>query len=109
MYRVMCLECSSEQDIYRSFAQMDDLPLCCGKKTQRKVCAPMVMTDIQPYKSMVTGEMITSRSHHKAHLKQHRLVEIGNETKYLQPKPPSPPPGLKETIVRVANEKLRSK
>lgn len=45
------------------------------------VNAPSVMADIQPYKSMVTGEMITSRSYHREHLKQHRLVEIGNETK----------------------------
>jgi hypothetical protein len=40
-----------------------------------------VMGDIQPYQSMQTGEMITSRSHHKAHLKQHGLYEIGNEVK----------------------------
>jgi hypothetical protein len=43
--------------------------------------APMVMPDIQPYQSMQTGEMITSRSHHRAHLKQHGLIEIGNEIK----------------------------
>lgn len=40
---------------------------------------PFVMPDIQPYQSMVTGETITSRSHHRAHLKQHGKVEIGNE------------------------------
>jgi hypothetical protein len=38
-----------------------------------------VINDIQPYKSMQTGEMITSRSAHKAHLKKHGLIEIGNE------------------------------
>lgn len=48
------------------------------------VNAPMIMGDIQPYKSMVTGEMIMGRAQHKAHLKQHRLIEIGNETKYLK-------------------------
>ncbi|MCA2929408.1 MAG: hypothetical protein IM336_02415, partial [Microcystis sp. M018S1] len=31
--------------------------------------SPYVMPDIQPYKSMQTGGMITSRSHHRAHLK----------------------------------------
>lgn len=41
----------------------------------------MLMPDIQPYQSMQTGEMITSRSHHRAHLKQHGLIEIGNEIK----------------------------
>ncbi len=40
-----------------------------------------VMPDIQGYKSMQTGEWIGSRSTHREHLKTHRLVEIGNETK----------------------------
>ncbi len=39
----------------------------------------MVMPDIKPYKSMKTGEMITSRSKHREHLKQYGLVELGNE------------------------------
>lgn len=47
--------------------------------TRQDPNAPMVMNDIQPYQSMATGEWITSRSEHRAHLKQHRLVEYGNE------------------------------
>lgn len=46
-----------------------------------QVNAPMVQPDIAGYKSMVTGEWIGSRSSHRQHLKQHRLVEIGNEIK----------------------------
>ena len=38
-----------------------------------------VMGDIQPYQSMQTGEMIMGRRQHREHLKQHRLIEIGNE------------------------------
>ena len=70
--------------------------------------APMIMGDIQPYQSMATGEMITSRSHHREHLKRHGLVEIGNETKYLKnTKNPSPPPGLKETVAKLVHTKLK--
>lgn len=47
----------------------------------REVNAPYVMGDIQPYQSMQTGEMITSRSVHRQHLRQHGLIEIGNEVK----------------------------
>lgn len=43
--------------------------------------APFVMADIQPYKNMVDGKMITSRSHHREFLKANRLVEVGNELK----------------------------
>lgn len=84
LYQVKCQECGQEQEIFRSLSKIDDLPEHCGKSMIRLVCAPMVMADIQPYKSMLTGEMITSRSQHKAHLKSHGCVEVGNET--MQPK-----------------------
>lgn len=69
----------------------------------------MVMGDISPYQSMIDGSQINSRSQHRSHLRSHGCIEIGNEVKHLkaQVKPLAPPPGLKETIIRVANEKLR--
>lgn len=45
------------------------------------VNAPFVMEDIKPYKNMVDGKMITSRSQHREFLKANRLVEVGNEIK----------------------------
>ncbi len=47
--------------------------------------APIIMPDIQPYQSMADGSMITSRSHHREHLKQHNCIEIGNETMETKP------------------------
>jgi hypothetical protein len=41
--------------------------------------APYVIPDIQPYKSVITGEVIGSRSQHRSHLKQHGCIEVGNE------------------------------
>ena len=66
------------------------------------VNAPMVMPDIGEYTSMIDGSRITSRAQHRAHLRQHGVIEVGNETKALlsRVKPPSPPPGLKETLIR---------
>ena len=66
-----------------------------------------IMPDIAPYRSMVTGEMIGGRSQHREHMRAHQLVEIGNETKYLQPKPKQVPAGLKQMIAEIANAKLR--
>lgn len=40
---------------------------------------PMIMTDIQPYKSIITGEEIGSRSRHREHLAEHGCEEIGSE------------------------------
>ena len=41
--------------------------------------APMVMSDIEGYISQVDGTWIKSRSHHRAHLKEHRMIELGND------------------------------
>ena len=72
----------------------------------------MVMEDIAPYKSMFDGQMVTSRSKHREQtqaMREHGLVEVGNETKYLfpKPKPRTLPAGVKEDLIRLANEKLR--
>jgi hypothetical protein len=40
----------------------------------------IVMPDIEPYQSMITGEVIQSRSRHREHLREHGCIEIGNET-----------------------------
>lgn len=82
-----------EIEYYRSFVDGD-----VG------VAGPMhlVMGDIQPYKSMIDGTMIESRSKHRAHLKQHNCIEVGNETKHMmntKPKTDSHA-GLKEEIIR---------
>lgn len=54
----------------------EDMHLYVQDRAER---AHHVMPDIQPYRSMQTGEVIGSRSTHRAHLKQHGLVEVGNE------------------------------
>lgn len=47
--------------------------------------APLIMRDIDPYRSMFTGERIHSRSAHRDHLRAHRLIEVGNEYSRGQP------------------------
>lgn len=38
-----------------------------------------IQADIEPYQSMIDGSMISSRSQHRKHLKQHGCIEVGNE------------------------------
>ena len=38
-----------------------------------------IIRDIDPYKSMITGERIKSRAHHRQHLRDHGCIEVGNE------------------------------
>lgn len=71
--------------------------------------APYVIGELSPYQSMITGEMIDGRAAHRAHLKAHGVIEVGNETQALKPKPITPPAGRKEILARVAYERLRYK
>jgi hypothetical protein len=48
-----------------------------GKEKKR---SHQIINDIKPYKSMVDGSMITSRSAHREHLRKHNCFEVGNET-----------------------------
>jgi len=38
-----------------------------------------VVPDITPYKSMIDGKMVTSRSEHRRHLKANNCIEVGND------------------------------
>lgn len=71
---------------------------------RREVNAPMVMPDIAGYKSMQTGEWIGGRRQHREHLKQHRLIEVGNEIKAhlspTRPKMESPRAQIIEAVKR---------
>jgi len=47
--------------------------------------APMVMSDIDGYVSQVDGTWIDSRSKHRSHLKEHRMIELGNDVIMKRP------------------------
>lgn len=64
-----------------------------------------VMPDISPYMSMIDGTVITSRSKHREHLRDHGCVEIGNDSSLkARPKPLQSPPGLKDEIIRAVHQ-----
>jgi hypothetical protein len=64
-----------------------------------------VMNDITPYQSQIDGSMITSRSHHREHLKRHGCIEVGNEK--IEHRAATVVPGLKEEVARRVYENLR--
>jgi hypothetical protein len=74
--------------------------------------APMVMSDIEGYVSQVDGTWVKSRSHHRSHLKQHGMIELGNDVP-VQNKPfqmsRKDNEHRKRAIAEVAYEKLRYK
>ena len=80
------------------------------KQENKKRETAMVMSDIEGYISQVDGTWIKSRSHHRSHLKQHRMIELGNDVP-MQHKPIDMSTKSKETrkrqIAELTYEKLR--
>ena len=60
---------------------------------------PMVIRDIEPYKNMINGKMISSRSEHKELLRRHNCVEVGNEKMETKIAPP-PKDNRRESLHR---------
>jgi hypothetical protein len=84
-----------------------ELVYCAPEFSDDKPQLHMIMPDIAPYRSMIDGSEISSRSRHREHLMSHGCIEIGNETKYLKQRPVQTPAGLKQTVARLVYEKLR--
>lgn len=74
----------------------------CGRMAVQLLGFAHVVPDIEPYRSVVTGERIRSRAHHREHLKRHDLVEIGNER--IKPRKAVPMPPLHEDLKRAIQE-----
>lgn len=63
---------------------------------------PMILRDIDPYRCVVDGEMITSRSRHRQKLKETGCQEWGNETPKRKPVDlPPVAPDLKAAVEMV--------
>ena len=54
------------------------------KQSNRRIAPPAVMSDIGGYISQVDGSYIDSRSKHRNHLKQHNMIEMGNDVPMKQ-------------------------
>lgn len=105
-YSYRC-ECGSETSIVRMMKDHTrTIPCKCGSEMSQIIDRPHVIPDIEPYRSMVTGERIRGRSHHRQHLKQHQVVEVGNEP--IRQRKPKPMPPIVPDIKR-AIEELRSR
>lgn len=82
IYSYAC-DCGVIKEEWRKVDDRFDAPKHCNRRMQIQICAPSIQADIKPYKSMIDGSMITSRSQHRNHLRQHNKIEVGNEVDAL--------------------------
>lgn len=67
-----------------------------------------VIPDIQPYRSTIDGSVISSRSTHRQHLREHGCVEVGNEWNRAESKRTIPDvPGLGQELSRAYDRLAR--
>lgn len=57
---------------------------------------PMVMGDLTEHRNIATGEVVSSRSRHREILREHGLVELGNER--IEPRRPYEPQGVEQDM-----------
>lgn len=87
----------------KSYVQIDGQLYEKGSDEHMDALAPLIMPDIAEYTSMITGERITSRSRHREHLREHGMVELGNDSSVMNAKPkpiPSPDRAQLHEILR---------
>ena len=105
VYVHKCDKCHEVKEDFRKVADYDrNFPECCGDPMPRVLCAPAVMTDLEPYRSPVDGTIINSRSDHRNHLRQHKLIEVGNEKLNKPATKKIDPTGVADDIKRAMGE-----
>ena len=100
LYEYRCSEGHTTDEV-RAVDHRHDPLSCgvCGKPAEKIISAVgHAMPDIAGYRSMQDGSWIGSRSKHRAHLRQHGLIEVGNER--LPPRKPIPLDSPREDIRR---------
>ena len=50
-----------------------------SREPKRQSRAFYIIPDISPYRSVITGEVIGGRVRHRDHLREHGVIEVGNE------------------------------
>lgn len=71
------------------------------KGTEPRPLAPEVMPDIAPYRSMIDGSIIKSRSQHREHLRAHGYQEVGNDSSLTRaPSIPDVRPEQRKELIR---------
>ena len=101
IYPCRC-ECGHEEEVYLTMAQHRDLPNHCGKQMTRVFTPHMVIEDMKAYQSPLDGKWISTRKNHRKHLREHDVIEVGNEK--INPKPKFEDKTIKQDLARAYDQ-----
>jgi hypothetical protein len=73
IYESVCFKCGAYHEYIRSVQDRNDVPECCGVKTEKRVLSvPSAHFDVQPWESFIspaTGKLITSKAERQEDMK----------------------------------------
>jgi len=89
----LCRNCSDWHDLSEPWPEE-----CSSHFRGASTSGIQVVKDIEPYRSVITREVIGGRKQHRDHLKAHGCIEVGND--FGKPKQPEYLGGLGQDIKR---------
>lgn len=79
VYQCKCVKCGECKEVYLPLDEYNNLPYHCGEQMERVFTPLHVIEDIKPYQSPLDGKWVTSRKQHRNSMKEHGVIEVGNE------------------------------
>ena len=99
VYVAKCNHCKRRTEVFRTVAEYDQMPECCGVMMQKVITPLYVVEDMKPYVSPLDKTVISSRKQHRDHMIKHDVIEVGNE-RITPKKKKIAGVGLKEDLIK---------
>lgn len=92
IYEYLCSDCGKKQEAFRTVANRNRSPRCCGGSTKRIISPRFQIVPLfTPYRAVGAerGRVIRTRQEHQGYLRQHGYEEVGND-RSMAPPPDNP-------------------
>ena len=103
LYPCKC-KCGHEDEVFLSISEYDKLPEHCGEQMQRVFTPLHVIEDTKPYQSPLDGKWISSKSQHRKHMREHGVIEVGNEKLTRPISKPYNPGNIKQDLAEAYDQ-----
>ena len=74
-YTYSCEVCGTEKDEFRSIAERNNGPECCGEQMQKIITLGYVITDMEPYYDENLETYVKSRQHRNEVMREHGVYD----------------------------------
>lgn len=75
LYSYQCQSCNEIRDEFRSVAERDNAPACCGEPMRKLIGGYRVVPDLEPYYDENLEKYIKSKRHRKQVMREQEVCE----------------------------------